>query len=229
MDSRPSFWTRMGVEFVVVLAGVCLALLFIEWREDRADGKEALQEILADLEADSVGLAGQIRMTSRTEERVLWLLRNRDSDLPGDSIFRGTGILNYYSHYEQVTAGYEGLKGSGRLSIVRDPELRRQLIRYYENTQPYMMEFHDMYMRAHWDFSEAQAGYVRIVPDPTGEVLNQNFEFHYVRPWSEANADDLFMRRIELMGAIASQFGIRLEPALASNAELRAAIQEALG
>jgi hypothetical protein len=216
------------MEFVVVLVGLTLALFFVDWREDRSDESVALQEILADLEADSVELAIQFRNSRRSEEAVLWVLRNRDSELPGDSIFTRTQILNYGTSYELVNAGYHGLRETGRLGIIRDWELRRQLVYYFEVTQPYMMWFHESYMKAYWEFGAAQAPYVRIVPDETGDVLNQGFSFQYVRPWREANADHVYIRSIELMGTTASQFGIRLETTLASNAELRAALRDAL-
>jgi hypothetical protein len=227
MDNKSIPWIRIAVEFIVVLAGLTFALLFVDWREDRSAESLALQEIVADLEADSVELAAQFNRTQRTQEAVLWILRNRESNLPGDSIFRRTNILNYYTSYEQVSAGYRGLRESGRLSIIRDPELRRQLIQYYEITQPYMKQFYDMYMVAYKEFGEAAAPYVRLVPNPTGDVFVQNFEPHYVRPWREANADYRYIHKVEMIGAIASQFGIRVEPVLATNSELRAAVRGA--
>lgn len=109
-------WGRVTAEFIAILAGVTIALLADDWRDsrnDRAEEKTALEEVMTDLEADSVDLATQGRMLRRTEEAALWLLRRTQDHPPPDSINRRVTRLFFYATYEPLSAGYTGLRDSG--------------------------------------------------------------------------------------------------------------------
>jgi hypothetical protein len=226
-DRTPS--TKRGIQFVLVLMAVIMALGFVQVTGDRADERTALQMILADLETDSAELTAQLNRGHTTETAVMWVLRNIDRELPVDSVIAGISPLFYYTAYEQVQAGYLNLLYAGRLTVIRDPDLRQGVVDYFEQTHPYMWQFHAMYMDIYKEFKETTAPYIRFVPEPEGEVFVQSFHTEMVRPWEEMKADTDFRYKLEEIGAAGSQFGIRLGPALERNAELRAAIRQELG
>jgi hypothetical protein len=65
-------WARVFAEFLAILAGVTVALPADDWRDyrnDRSGERVALEEILRDLETDSLELAaqhGRMRALGRT-------------------------------------------------------------------------------------------------------------------------------------------------------------------
>jgi hypothetical protein len=202
---------------------------FLQANADLADERTALQMILSDLETDSVELTAQLSRGHRTEQAVLWLLRNINRDVPVDSVLGGMSTLFYYTSYEQVRVGYLNLLNAGRLTVIRDGDLRQDVVDYYELTQPYMWQFHEKYMVSYKELNDITKPYIRMIPEPEGDIFNQNFHMEMVRPWAEMKADYRFLAGLENIGAVGSQFGIRLGPALEHNAELRSAIRAELG
>lgn len=224
---KPSI--RRSLQLVSVLAVAVLAVGFVQTRSDLADERAALQMILADLETDSVELTAQLNRGHTAERSVMWVLRNLEREMPVDTVLRGLMPLFYYTSYEQVEAGYRNLLNAGRLTVIRNPELRRSVVDYFERSHPYMWQFHEMYMKVYQEFKETTGQYVHMMPDPEGDVFAQNFHVDMVRPWAEMKADEEFLYKMTELGGIGSQFGIRIGQVLERNAELRGAIQEELG
>lgn len=224
-DSRP----RRGFPIVLSVLAVVLVFGFVRVRVDQADETTALQMILADLETDSAELTSLLNRGHTSERSVLYALRAVDRDLPADSVIRGLTPLFYYTSYQQVRAGYLNLLNAGRLTVIGDPELRQGVVDYYEQLQPYMKEFYDMYMVIYREFKESTAPYFNTMAEPEGDVFVQSFRMEMVRPWSEMKADSHFLYKLSEIGAAGSQFAVRLGPALERNAELRAAVRGELG
>jgi len=225
-------WGRIVAEFFVIIAGVTLALLADDWRDFRNDRREeniALQEVLADLRTDATELATQLGSQRSDEAAALWALRNLEEDLPGDSVWGMVSSLYFYSAYEQVNSGYKGLRDSGRLSILHDPELKRQIVLYYEVTQPYLSHWYEQWWEAYGELTESSAPYLRIVPNESGDRLRGNSETRLVGPWREISRDQQHVFRIERIGNIASIFANRIESKLEENGELQRRVREALG
>jgi hypothetical protein len=224
-------WARVFAEFLAILAGVTIALLADDWRDyrnDRSDERVALEEILRDLETDSLELAAQYGRMRVTERSSLWLLRHASGDPPVDSIIRRTSSLFFFNPYRQVSSGYGSLRDSGRLSIILDTELRRSIVEYFEVSQPYVKQYYDMYMLIYREWKESSAPHVRFVPPSTGNILIDGLEIRFTRSWGAMNADPEYINKIEEIGATASQFRINLETILARSGALRASIRRAL-
>ena len=220
---------RKGFSFVLVLLAVVIVFGFVQVPADQADERTALQMILADLQTDSAELTALLNRGHNTERAVLWMLRNLDRDLPADTVIRGLSPLFYYTSYQQVKAGYLNLLNAGRLTVISSPDLRKSVVDYFEQTQPYMWEFYDMYMGIYKEFKETTAPYILMMADPEGDVFVQNFRMEMARPWSEMKTDFHFHYKLAEIGAAGSQFAVRLAPALERNAELRGAVRAELG
>lgn len=216
-------------QFTLVMLVAVLALGFVQTTTDQADERTALQMILSDLERDSVELTAQLSRGHRTEAAVMSLLRSQDRDPPIDSVIGTMVSLFYFTAYEQLKAGYLNLLNAGRLTVISDADLRQSVVDYFEITHPYMWRFHEIYMDLYWALKEATAPYMRMVPEPEGDVFVQSFRVEMARPWAEMMADPMVLFYLEQIGGAGSQYAVRLAPALERNAELRAAILGELG
>ncbi|MBT8396683.1 MAG: hypothetical protein HKO65_16455 [Gemmatimonadetes bacterium] len=216
-----------GFSFVMVMLAVVLVVGFVQVSVDQADERTALQMILADLETDSVEMTAVRNRGQATDERVLWILRNMDA--PQDSIRPRLMNLFYYTSYQQVRTGYDNLLNAGRLTVITHPELRQELVRYYEVTHPYMWEFYEMYMTVYREFKETTAPYLFMGAEREGEALRTSYTMEWVRPWSEMKSDPHFRYKLSEIGVGGSQFAFRLDSVLETNAELRATIQAEMG
>jgi hypothetical protein len=227
MANQPTPSSRKVLSFTLIFVAAVVLVGFVQVSRDQADERTALQMILADLVTDSAEMTAMINRGHRTENAVMWVLRN--PDLPQDSIMTGMMTLFYYTSYQQVRAGYDNLLNAGRLTVISNPELLQSLVRYYEVTHPYMWEFYDMYMKIYGEFKETTAPYIFMDAEPEGEAFRTSFRMEWVRPWSEMRSDPHFRYKLGEIGGAGSQFAYRLEPALERNGEIRAAIQAELG
>jgi hypothetical protein len=231
MASTKVPWSRITAEFIAILAGVTLALLSDDWREyrgDREDERLALQEITSDLETDSVQLADLQEGMQRTEQAVLWMLRNLSAPLLEDSVIRGVSPAWSDLEYEQVRSGYGALMNSGKLSIIRDPQIRRGMVEYYEGTQPYMRQRYEAYMTVLDEVYDAWGAHIGAVPDSTGDVFREAVNTTLLHSWEEISRDNRLVFKMTQIGSWASGFALRVPPVLKANSDLRALIKEKL-
>ena len=231
MKNKRIPWARVAAEFIAILAGVTLAFLADDWREfrwERVDERLALQELLADLEADSLRLSAQLQSHRQVDAAVLWALGHIEHELPPDTVLSRLRPLFYYTSYVPVSPAYRGLRDSGKLPIIRNATLRREVVEYYEVTQPNMKSFFDRYLVGYDKFKETTAPYIRLIPDSGAVTFRGSFRSEMVRPWREMREDHDFLYRTENLGGIVSTFALRIEPALTRNSEIRRHIREVL-
>lgn len=223
---------RMLAEFGVIFLGVTLSFLADDWRQlrtDRMDERLALEELLADLDAEAADLS-DLRAGSRDDAKAtLWIrhaLGAAGVSLDSLSINLGT-IYNWYP-YNAAAPTYAGLRFTGRLTLIRDDELRRDITKYYEERQPYIAGFFESYYGLWLDLREAVAWDVewRL---PEGATSNLEYgEISLKRPWRERPNDPLLHHRLELFGILAEVIELRSGEVLAENDALRKAITRSL-
>ena len=139
--STSSHWKKIGAEFLAIFAGVVLGLLANSWRqahEDRVQESFALQEMVADLQADSAELAAIDRRARQWDSAGLWVARHRGVAVPGDSAVKAVAPLFHTFVYRPQRAAYVGLRDAAELGLVRDRALRRQVVDYFETQQAYV-------------------------------------------------------------------------------------------
>lgn len=137
---------RLLSEALVIFAGVGLALVADDWRETRGDREEAARSLEL-IERDLVRDSAQIE-EARTEVAADlvatgWLLGHWTQ--PGaatDSILVHLGELRASARPAFSRAGFEGLRASNGLRLLRSGELRDSLLQYYEVTQPQFAEYY---------------------------------------------------------------------------------------
>ncbi len=133
--------TRAVVEFVVIVAGVLVALSAEEWLQSRADSEleaEYLEALSTDVQRDSArwtGIDQSLEEKNAALTRVINWLRSPDKtedtlrQLVTD-LARGAGLAyGAATNAQRVT--FDELVSTGRLELLQDIELRSALISYY--------------------------------------------------------------------------------------------------
>lgn len=227
--SRQVPWARIGAEFLAILAGVTVALVADDWRArqgDRETEVAALEEILRDLEEDSVELASMRRRMRWQNDAALWAQANFGRDVPADSAISQLRRLMMYSLYQPIRSGYVGLRDTGGLRLVLDRDLRSQLVVYYEKGQPYMQQLE----RQYWPLREtflrtAESGMITVGDTMTTELFPDGVRLQLLRPWSELSSNAEFQTRLMTFGLSASNWGVRIDEMLGQNSDLRGALE----
>lgn len=141
--------TRFAVtELFVIVAGILVALSIDEWRSDMADNRlerEYLEAIRADLASDLDELELIRSEIKARREAAEILIAIDETNMPRtvagqvDFVYQihRAGMLRTFS---PSRASIEDLTSTGNLKLIRDRELRKALIDYYnqvEDWKPY--------------------------------------------------------------------------------------------
>lgn len=137
--NRKSWATRLLAEFLVISAGVLMALAADDWRQDRALAREA-QEIIEllvdDLAADSLQYVAVGRASTRQASAAAWLIEGWDrTDHSPDSVESALYEFSVGSRFKPRRSAYEGLRDVNRLRLVSNASLRAAITSYYQGFQ----------------------------------------------------------------------------------------------
>lgn len=137
--------SKLAAEFLVIFVSVILALLADDWREKQLLIKEeriVLESMLVDLEEDQramlffAGKLDEIRANTALALAGLTAEQAPDPESWADQMLEGSTLWLYRPTYPT----YQGLIQSGRLNLIRDPELRERLVEYHDNTVDYLFD-----------------------------------------------------------------------------------------
>lgn len=132
---REQNWAAIAIDFLIVVAGVVVGLQLTAWGQERADRAQE-QELLRGLQAEfsevAVALESQIVKHRRVEQAVRTTLealtRARLGGASFGSVADSTLAWTYVPTTTQLSQGVlSGMLGTGRLGLIRDPELRAAL------------------------------------------------------------------------------------------------------
>ena len=130
-------WRYAIGEFLIVVIGILAAFQLDSWKENRDEAKlvnEYLSDIRAGLRSDSLFHQNALEYFNQIEDDMSI---TRDALLSGEltlSKERQNSIRNltdWYRIYISNTA-FEDLNNSGRLNLIKDKQLRYNLIAYYQ-------------------------------------------------------------------------------------------------
>lgn len=128
-------WPALGAEFVLVFAGVTLALWFENVNEDRREYEEEtriLRELADALAADVRDIGANLREDSLTLASIDVVLNHMEQRLPYSGTLdphfaQAAGLTVFIDN----SAPYEHLKVAG-LDVIRNDSLRLAIVDYYE-------------------------------------------------------------------------------------------------
>ncbi|MEZ5518163.1 MAG: DUF6090 family protein [Gammaproteobacteria bacterium] len=216
-------YKHLAAEFVIVVVGVAVALAADSWREELAEQRfeaEYLRRLSSDLEFGKEQLESQLNRFLLVQDsglKMLTLLQNGNIENVDDftTLYsfaaRIGGNENNFSH--DVT--YRELISTGRLNIIRSPELRIAIAQYYnavdevkQNRAFLTKELLNRFMRI--------TGYAPIDSDGidliTSEARNQIA--------SEFEQDPVAIRELREVIARTRRMEAAISPALLQNEQL---------
>lgn len=156
---------RILIEFLVLFSAVTLSFLAEDLREylgDRRDEIELLERLVLDLEADAHFIrVAALPIDRRAEVAGVWLQENWSRrNLPVDSLdWAAHGLLRGITFAPSRTE-YEAAKSSGRLELIQNRELLRQISTHYEQTHAVMEDVTTLNLDAHLEWVESIRPYV---------------------------------------------------------------------
>lgn len=174
IESRVVFWRRLGLEFLVIVVGVLIALAVDDWRQSRADRaleKHLLTSLLEDLEADEVDSKNQESLVQMQLDAVDNILAVIDHPLApsaapksaaGSDINSWLRMLSWKAELEIAEGTYSEMIATGAFLAIRNAELRKQISSYYYDSRHEIMIF-ERQIDPRSDFLTALAS-VGIVP-----------------------------------------------------------------
>jgi hypothetical protein len=234
-SSRPAprrQWVRLFAEFGVIFLGVTLSLLADDWRQrttDRSYERMALEELQADLEAEASDMGSLSNGTRDDASAALWIyLKLGESEINPDSLSAKLGTIYNWYVYKAARATYAGLRSTGRLTLIQDDDLRRDITTYYEERQPYIQNFYENYQDLWLTLRESMAQDVEWEMLEEADTWSARADLVLKRPWTRIPSDPLLRHHLEMVGVLGEVIATRSAEVLADNAELREAIAQAL-
>lgn len=228
-------WLRLLAEFGVIFLGITLSLMADDWRQSRIDReaeRHSLQEVLADLTADSANLDDLRRHMARHDRDAAWLYsRLGEVGVNADSAVVQIRSLHDAPRYQARSAAYVGIRSTGQLGLIRDDALRREIVEYYEEWQPYILGLHETYGDIWFTLTETVASDLEFSAggaETFADTFGGGRVFRLARPWTEIPTDPMLGFRLSTLGVLAYVLSDRASAVLGENADLRASIRDRL-
>jgi hypothetical protein len=135
---REHDWLAAGIELVIVVVGILIALQVSNWNQDRQDarrGREYLQRIDSDLESDIEKNAQRARFMAQVDRYGRQALADAEDGVLVD----GSGwktVLAYFQAsqfypYSHEDSAFIEMRDAGDLGLIHDTELRGRLAFFY--------------------------------------------------------------------------------------------------
>ena len=141
-DLVREMWPAYLIEIFVIILGISITLALEEWRDK---GKENqleniyLQNLLSDVETDSIALKNAIGGTERllgNGNQLLNYIRASDSgNISFNQINKDVQAILGRPNFISSDATFSDLKSSGKLHLIKDIGLKNSLFAYYGETQ----------------------------------------------------------------------------------------------
>lgn len=226
---------RIVAEGLAIFVAVTASLYADDWRERRNAAeaeRDALELIVADLQADSDQLMGLSRSFDRNANASAWLTEHWEAQhVDPDSAGRIVQSYVYGAFYRPQDAAFSSLVEGGGLDLLQNEGLRKMIIQHYAVDQPQLVDMVALHMaevRKLLDligphfllFRGEAAGSVWPPSDAPAEAVTS---------WEDLAQDSRVYNKAIFVGALA-QFGAQLARANIAKADsLRAAVQSEIG
>lgn len=149
-------WARLAIELAVIVGGILLALAIESWWESKADqalARDYLEALEAELDSDleRYRLSFLLRLDRKVEAlaQIAPVVR-RDAPVPADTVafLQAVGLGGLAgipgSSALAGTTTFDEMVATGSLSLIEDPELRAQLIAFYNRSASLEARFPNM-------------------------------------------------------------------------------------
>jgi len=218
IQSRSFRW--LIAELLIVVLGVLIAFQFEGWRTDR-EARFAERLALSGIRQDLQSELNDIRRTrdnsQRQYEGTIRLFANLSNldEASADEIGQSYADIVFMGRWASSSPTYTGLRDSGRLSLISNPQLLRNFSEYFENQIPNSVLAIEA-IRSERDSLEATLSEDIFVSSP--ELINDLDRFYTVgveRP-SDVKAVAVFYKpfsefpRSKMVYPVLSELSLRL-------------------
>jgi len=135
----PFGWLRLFLELIVVFVGITGGFLFDSYREDRSDReleKKYLESLHQNLVSDSTELHATLENNRNNVEISQGVVSAMQSGiLHPDSALRVIQVMATYYNLNLNDATYQSIVSSGNLGLIRNFELKEQIVDYYQSQE----------------------------------------------------------------------------------------------
>lgn len=207
---RKQDWTTVLVEFIIVVAGIFVALQVNEWaleRDNRRQEHAALERLLTEAESTLDALNQGIERSNRINgiRRTAIQFIDSDQPVPEDDLMLRVGIntLAQFPPFIPVAVTYQELTSAGQMQLIRSAELREKIAGFHADVA-YHSKLNDGFADRSDEFWR---GYKRHVvwdynPDSTTpDILLSTYN------WTTLRADEGFI--LDAIGKLRNQLVIQ--------------------
>jgi Family of unknown function (DUF6090) len=130
-------------EIILVVVGILIALQINEWSEERRDRqleKTYYCQFLEDVNQDQQLLENLIKENEgriASNNQLIHLLQQKTADRNEVIKALREVITKIRFRFRPSTSAFEDLKSSGKLAILKDLDLKKQLLKYYADMEGY--------------------------------------------------------------------------------------------
>ncbi|WP_203291425.1 hypothetical protein [Maricaulis parjimensis] len=207
-------WLSVGIEFVIVVAGVMLAFQVTAWNERRQDDArvgQALAQLQLESEQTIQALRGRIEADAeRQAERTLMVRVATTGELAEedrDSFDRAIAQLMYFSLPPIRQNTYAALEQAGDLALISDPGLIIELTRY-QGRVGWIESQHDSFRRGLTEFTDRLSRFIVHLPTEDPRVTRVEVDLERLR--SDPSLVSALVQ-IARMQAIFAHYVVQLE------------------
>ena len=139
-DGRGRWMRRSLGEFVVIVVGVLFALWVdqqVAAQADRRAGADYVAALIRDVESDLIELDTIEAWSSRSEVRIVELLRfvREETEPSSGTVLEALEMSVWQRPFSIATYTIDELRSTGSLRMIQDAELRRGIARYYKEME----------------------------------------------------------------------------------------------
>ena len=146
-DSKQSFGEKAKeiiIEIFIIVFAVSLSIWLHGWNEHRQQQNE-VREFLADLKEDLtndiISMQSAKDALSKNAENISFLQQLTKDKI--DSIIKAKASFGFQSSIgtTKINSGnYEGFKSSGKIGFIENKDLKKNILKYYQDATPSVLE-----------------------------------------------------------------------------------------
>lgn len=134
-----SNWLKLILELIAVFVGITAGFFFENFRQDRADRLQEhkfMVSFLNNVKTDSSVIHTSLDNFQNNLDISLRTLEAMDtSDITIDSAMLMMGVIGTYDDMFLQDATYASIISTGKLDLIRDYELRDNILKYYQSVK----------------------------------------------------------------------------------------------
>ena len=154
---RDTNWNHLALELLVVVIGILIALGLNRLNQDRGDRQTEqtyFVQLIDDLESDMVLLDSAIGQANKHADaalRVLAVIEDGASIVTDTQAFAwDINYSGYISFFYPTDFSYSDLTSTGNIDLIRDTDLKRSIVGYYENIE-YSEQWYEAWIDQAWE------------------------------------------------------------------------------